>query len=71
MLGSNFRHWFVTYFHSGTKTRDGFGRLSWAFLTSPPSSRAENAGIYPALIGSLYVIATTAMIAVPAIGNGL
>ena len=23
--------------------RDGFGRLSWAFLTSPPSSRAEQA----------------------------
>ena len=45
--------------------RDGFGRLSWAFLTSPPSSRAENAGIYPALIGSLYVITTTAILAVP------
>ena len=45
--------------------RDGFGRLSWAFLTSPPSSRAEQAGIYPALMGSLYVIATTAILAVP------
>ena len=45
--------------------RDGLGRLSWAFLTSPPSSRAELAGIYPALIGSLYVIAVTALLAVP------
>ena len=45
--------------------RDGVGRLNWAFLTSPPSSRAEQAGIYPALMGSLYVIATTAILAVP------
>jgi phosphate transport system permease protein len=45
--------------------RDGLARLSWAFVTDPPSSRAELAGIYPALIGSLYVIATTALLAVP------
>lgn len=45
--------------------RDGFGRLSWPFLTNPPSSRAEQAGIYPALIGSLYVIGLTAVLALP------
>jgi phosphate transport system permease protein len=44
---------------------DGLGRLSWQFLTSFPSRRAEDAGIWPALIGSLFVIALTAAIAVP------
>jgi len=44
---------------------DGVGRLSWKFLTSPPSFNPANAGIFPALIGSLYVIALTAAMAVP------
>ena len=44
---------------------DGVGRLSWAFFTSYPSRRAEEAGILPALAGSLFVIALTAIIAVP------
>ena len=45
--------------------RDGFGRLSWQFLTSFPSRRPAEAGIYAALVGSLYVIALTAFLAVP------
>jgi phosphate transport system permease protein len=45
--------------------RDGLGRLSWQFLTSYPSRRAENAGILPALAGSVYVIGLTAMLAIP------
>jgi phosphate transport system permease protein len=44
---------------------DGFARLSWAFLTSPASSRAAESGIYPALMGSLWVLALTAALAVP------
>ena len=44
---------------------DGAGRLSWQFLTSLPSRRASAAGIFPALVGTLYVIALTALIAVP------
>ena len=44
---------------------DGVGRLSWSFLTSYPSRRAENAGILPALAGSLFVISLTALIAIP------
>ncbi|MGE3508743.1 MAG: phosphate ABC transporter permease PstA [Vicinamibacterales bacterium] len=46
-------------------TRDGVGRLSWQFLTSYPSRRASQAGILPALVGSVYVIGITALIAVP------
>ena len=45
--------------------RDGAPRLSWQFLTSLPSRRPEAAGIYTALIGSIYVIGLTAVIAVP------
>jgi phosphate transport system permease protein len=45
--------------------RDGLGRLSWQFLTSFPSRRPEQAGILGPLVGSLYVIALTAAIAVP------
>ncbi len=44
---------------------DGLGRLSWQFLTSYPSRRASMAGILPALVGSLYVIALTGLIAMP------
>jgi phosphate transport system permease protein len=45
--------------------RDGVGRLSWQFLTSYPSRRAESAGILPALAGSVYVIGLTAVLAIP------
>jgi phosphate transport system permease protein len=44
---------------------DGAGRLSWQFLTSPPSSRASQAGLYPALVGSIWIMALTALLAVP------
>ena len=45
--------------------RDGIGRLSWQFLTSYPSRRPEEAGILAALVGSLFVISLTALMAVP------
>jgi phosphate transport system permease protein len=44
---------------------DGLPRLSWQFLMSYPSRRAEAAGIFPAFVGSLYVIALTGLMAVP------
>ncbi len=44
---------------------DGAGRLSWQFLTSFPSRRAAEAGIYPALIGTVYVISLTTVLALP------
>lgn len=45
--------------------RDGMGRLSWDFITSYPSRRAEEAGILAALAGSMFVISLTALMAVP------
>ena len=44
---------------------DGAGRLSYDFLTSFPSRRPQNAGIWHALVGSIFVILVTAVLAVP------
>jgi phosphate transport system permease protein len=44
---------------------DGLTRISWAFLTSEPSRRAEAAGIYTAIVGSIYVVGLTTLISVP------
>ena len=44
---------------------DGLTRISWTFLTSEPSRRAEAAGIYTAIVGTIYVIGLTTLISVP------
>ncbi len=45
--------------------KDGLVRLSWDFITGYPSRRASRAGLYPALIGSIFVILLTAAFALP------
>jgi phosphate transport system permease protein len=45
--------------------KDGVVRLSWDFITGYPSRRASNAGILPALTGSIFVILLTAAFALP------
>ncbi len=44
---------------------DGFPRLSWDFITSYPSRFAERAGILSALMGTLWVMALTALFSFP------
>lgn len=44
---------------------DGAGRLSWTFLTTFPSRNAESAGVFHALMGSIWVIGLTAALALP------
>ncbi len=44
---------------------DSLPRLSWDFLTSYPSRRAENAGVLPGLVGSALLCLGTAAIALP------
>jgi phosphate transport system permease protein len=44
---------------------DGAPRLSLAFLTNIASRNAEEAGVYHALMGSIWVIALTAALALP------
>lgn len=48
---------------------DGLGRLDWDFVRGYPSGRAWVAGIWPALIGSLWLLVLTGLLAVP-IGVG-
>jgi phosphate transport system permease protein len=44
---------------------DGLPRLGWEFLTSFPSRRPEDAGIYTALVGSIWMLSVTAAMAFP------
>jgi phosphate transport system permease protein len=44
---------------------DGASRLSWAFLNNIASRRAEEAGVYHALMGSIWVILLTGALALP------
>jgi phosphate transport system permease protein len=45
--------------------RDGASRISYDFITGFPSRRAEQAGIWHALTGSIFVMGLTAALAVP------
>jgi phosphate transport system permease protein len=45
--------------------QNGLGRLSWDFLNSYTSRRASQAGIRPALAGSIFIILLTATMALP------
>jgi phosphate transport system permease protein len=47
----------------------GWHRIDWEFITNMPSRRPERAGIYPAVIGTLWLIGLTALVTVP-IGVG-
>ncbi|MHC1735687.1 MAG: phosphate ABC transporter permease PstA [Erysipelotrichaceae bacterium] len=49
--------------------RDGLGSLNWNFLTSFPSRFPSKAGILTALVGSIWIISLTILIALP-IGVG-
>jgi len=44
---------------------DGFARLSWSFLTNIASRRADQAGVYHAMMGTIWVITLTAAMALP------
>jgi len=43
---------------------DGWDHITWEFLTSFSSSRPESAGIYGAIIGSIWLMAVTAPVAI-------
>lgn len=43
----------------------GFRYLNWDFITGYPSSRPSKAGIAPAIVGSVYILVLTAVIAIP------
>lgn len=43
----------------------GIGRVNWQFITSLPSRKPELAGIYTALMGTVWVVVTATLIAIP------
>jgi len=44
---------------------DGITRIDWDFLINLPSRKPEKAGIYTALMGSIWILGLTTLIAVP------
>jgi len=54
----------LAFFLGGTMSK-GIGWINWQFLTGSPSRFADEAGVFPALVGSLWLIILTLMIAVP------
>ncbi len=44
---------------------DGLQRIDWNFITSLPSRNAENAGIFTALMGSIWILVLTTIISLP------
>lgn len=51
---------------------NGIQAISWEFLTQPPSDLGRKGGIYPAIIGTLILVAGTLAIAVPlGVGAGI
>jgi phosphate transport system permease protein len=44
---------------------DGLQRIDWSFITSLPSRKAEKSGIYTALMGSIWILLLTTVIAFP------
>jgi len=53
---------FVLLFHI---FKQGISGLDWAFLSSYPSRFASKAGLYSALMGTLWVLVTTAFVTLP------
>ena len=49
----------------GDVVQTGVGRLDWDFLRGYPSGRAARAGIWPAMIGSFYLVGLTIVLALP------
>jgi len=44
---------------------DAWGWLDWQFLTEAPSRFADQAGIFPTLVGSVFVVAMVAVLSLP------
>lgn len=44
---------------------DGLQRIDWDFITNLPSRKAERSGIYTALMGSVWILVLTTIIALP------
>jgi phosphate ABC transporter permease subunit PstA/phosphate ABC transporter permease protein PstC len=51
---------------------EGLGVMSWEFLSEPPSNLGREGGIYPAIIGTLYLMLGSILLAMPVgVGAGI
>jgi phosphate transport system permease protein len=55
----------ILFFFIGDILIDGIQRIDWSFITDLPSRKAEKAGIYTALMGSVWILLLTTLIALP------
>ncbi len=55
----------ILFFFIGDILIDGIMRIDWGFITNLPSRKPENAGIYTALMGSIWILLLTTLIALP------
>lgn len=71
-IGTTFFGLLVLFVLIADVLNDGWGRLSWDFMTSFPSRKAAQAGIFSAWVGTIWIMMTTAAIAIPiGIGAGI
>jgi phosphate transport system permease protein len=55
----------ILFFFIGDILIDGLHRIDWDFITNLPSRKAEKSGIYTALMGSIWILILTTLIALP------
>lgn len=55
----------ILFFFIGDILVDGIQRIDWEFMTNLPSRKAEESGIYTALMGSIWILLLTTLIALP------
>lgn len=56
---------FVLFVLLADVLKDGLHRINWDFFTSYPSRKAEKAGILSAWVGTIWIMMTTALVAIP------
>ena len=55
----------ILFFFIGDILIDGIQRIDWSFITDLPSRKAEKSGIYTAVMGSIWILCLTTVIALP------
>ena len=59
-------------FFIGDILKDGLSRIDWNFLTGLPSRKPERAGIFTAMLGTIWILILTALISFPVgVGAGI
>jgi phosphate transport system permease protein len=53
------------FFMLGYIVKTGFSALSWEFLTEFPSDSMSKGGIFPAIVGTLYLILGSSIVSIP------